>query len=49
LDPQKRELLEARFSTPRSINQDSQQSNASISSVGSDKEFEVGWRTEGQN
>ncbi|KAM7427763.1 Serine/threonine-protein kinase tousled-like 2 [Porites harrisoni] len=40
LDPQKRELLEARFHTPRSINQDSQHSNASISSTGSDKELE---------
>ncbi|PFX19375.1 serine/threonine-protein kinase tousled-like 2 isoform X1 [Stylophora pistillata] len=40
VDPQKRELLEARFSTPRSMNQDSQHSNASISSIASDKEFE---------
>lgn len=40
VDPQKRELLEARFSTPRSINQDSQHSNASVSSIASDKEFE---------
>ncbi|XP_068747378.1 serine/threonine-protein kinase tousled-like 2 [Montipora capricornis] len=41
LDPQKRELLEARFSTPRSINQDSQHSNASITSVGSDRDIET--------
>ncbi|XP_067020396.1 serine/threonine-protein kinase tousled-like 1 isoform X2 [Acropora muricata] len=40
LDPQKRELLEARFSAPRNINQDSQHSNASVTSVGSDREFE---------
>lgn len=41
LDPQKRELLEARFSTPRNINQDSQHSNASITSVGSDRDIET--------
>ncbi|KAL9968359.1 hypothetical protein ACROYT_G026720 [Oculina patagonica] len=40
LDPKKHELLEARFHTPRSINQDSQLSNASVSSTGSDKDFE---------
>ncbi|XP_031560993.1 serine/threonine-protein kinase tousled-like 2 [Actinia tenebrosa] len=36
LNPQKRELLEARFSAPRSLNQDSQHSNAS--SAGSDND-----------